>query len=249
MNEVIKLLNDHRSVRDYKSDAVSEEDLDLIIRASQAAPSSINGQQVTIISVQNIEKKNKLSKLVGNQVYVDKAPVFLVFCADFYRAKLASEINGEEFVITESEEAKLVGAVDVGLALSNAIAAAESLGLGIVPIGGIRKEAEAVAELLELPELVYPMVGLVIGHPADKSEVKPRFPKDVIYNKEVYNKDSLELKSKIKKYDKVVKDHMIKVTNGRLSNSWSQDISGTYKYFYYPKVKESLERQGFKGNK
>ncbi|WP_264174082.1 nitroreductase family protein [Clostridium estertheticum] len=75
MNEVIKLLNDHRSVRDYKSDAVSEEDLDLIIRASQAAPSSINGQQVTIISVQNIEKKNKLSKLVGNQVYVDKAPV------------------------------------------------------------------------------------------------------------------------------------------------------------------------------
>ena len=117
MNEVIKLLNNHRSVRDYKSDAVSEADLDLIIKASQAAPSSINGQQVTIIGVQNVEKKNELSKLVGDQVYVDKAPVFLVFCADFYRAKLAAEINGEEFVITQSEESKLVGAVDVGLAL------------------------------------------------------------------------------------------------------------------------------------
>ena len=104
---------------------------------------------------------------------------------------MAAEINGEEFVITESEEAKLVGAVDVGLALSNAIAASESLGLGIVPIGGIRKEAEAVAKLLELPEFVFPMVGLVIGHPADDSEVKPRLPKEVIYNKEIYNKDSL----------------------------------------------------------
>lgn len=145
MNEILKLLNNHRSIRNYKSDVVSDKDLDSIIRASQAAPSSINGQQVTIISIQNVDKKNKLSKLVGDQVYVDKAPVFLVFCADFYRAKLAAEINDEELVITESEEAKLVGAVDVGLALSNAIAAAESLGLGIVPIGGIRKEAEAVA--------------------------------------------------------------------------------------------------------
>ena len=142
MNEVIKLLNNHRSIRNYKDDIVSEEDLDLIIRASQAAPSSINGQQVTIIGVKDEEKKKKLSELVGDQVYVDKAPVFLVFCADFYRAKLAAEITGENLVITESEEARLVGAVDVGLALSNAIAAAESLGLGIVPIGGVRKEAK-----------------------------------------------------------------------------------------------------------
>ena len=246
MNEVIKLLNNHRSIRNYKSDAVSDEDLDLIVGASQAAPSSINGQQVTIISVKNAEKKKRLSELVGDQVYVDKAPVFLIFCADFYRAKLAAEITGEKLVITESEEAKLVGAVDVGLALSNAIAAAESLGLGIVPIGGVRKEAEAVAELLELPEFVFPMVGLVIGHPAEESEVKPRFPRDVVYHKEVYNKD---LKSKIKEYDKTIKEHMIKATNGKLNKTWSEEISGIYKYVYYPKVKAAIEKQGFKGEK
>lgn len=246
MNEVIKLLNNHKSIRNYKADIVSDEDLDLIIGASQAAPSSINGQQVTIISVKNSEKKKKLSELVGDQVYVDKAPVFLVFCADFYRAKLAAEINGEKLVITESEEARLVGAVDVGLALSNAIAAAESLGLGIVPIGGVRKEAEAVAQLLELPKFVFPMVGLVIGHPDGDSELKPRFPKEVVYHSEVYNKD---LKSKIEEYDKVIKEHMIKVTDGRLSKSWSEEISGIYKYVYYPKVKASIEKQGFKGEK
>ncbi|MBZ9689191.1 NADPH-dependent oxidoreductase [Clostridium estertheticum] len=246
MNEVIKLLNNHRSIRNYTDELISEEDLDLIIRASQSAPSSINGQQVTIIGVKDEVKKKKLSELVGDQVYVDKAPLFLVFCADFYRAKLAAEITGEKLVITESEEARLVGAVDVGLALSNAIAAAESLGLGIVPIGGIRKEPEAVAELLGLPQFVFPMVGLAIGHPAEESEVKPRFPKEVVYHSEVYNKDVL---GKIKEYDEVIKEHMIKATEGKLDKNWSETVAGVYKYVYYPKVKAAIEKQGFTGEK
>ena len=246
MNEVIKLLNNHRSIRNYTSELISDEYLDLIIRASQSAPSSINGQQVTIIGVKDEKNKKKLSELVGDQVYVDKAPLFLVFCADFYRAKLAAEITGEKLVITESEEARLVGAVDVGLALSNAIAAAESLGLGIVPIGGIRKEPEAVAELLGLPQFVFPMVGLAIGHPAETSEVKPRFPKEVVYHSEVYNKDLL---GKIKEYDEVIKEHMIKATDGKLDKNWSETVSSVYKYVYYPKVKAAIEKQGFKGER
>ncbi|MGH4140346.1 NADPH-dependent oxidoreductase [Clostridium sp.] len=246
MNEIIKLLNNHRSIRSYTNESISDKDLDLIIRASQSAPSSINGQQVTIIGVRDTQRKKKLSQLVGDQVYVDKAPLFLVFCADFYRAKLAAEITGEKLVITESEESRLVGAVDVGLALSNAIAAAESLGLGIVPIGGIRKEAEAVVELLELPEFVFPMVGLAIGHPDGATDVKPRFPKEVVYHSEVYNKD---LKDKIIEYDDEIKEHMIKVTGGRLNKTWSEEVSGIYKYVYYPKVKESIEKQGFTGKK
>lgn len=159
MNEVIKTLLNHRSVRSYSDKTVKKEDIDLIIRAAQQAPSSIDKQQVTIISVEDKEKKKKLSQLVGDQKYVDEAPVFLVFCADFYRAKLAGKIMGEEIVITDSQEANLVGAVDVGLAMGNAIAAAESLGLNIVPIGGVRKEPEEVIELLGLPEYVFPKIG------------------------------------------------------------------------------------------
>lgn len=246
MNEVIKTLTNHRSIRNYKSTPVSKEDLSLIIKASQATPSSIHGQQVTIISVEDKEKKKKLSELVGNQAYVDQAPLFLVFCADFYRAKIAADIVGEDMVLADSEEGKLVGAVDVGLAMGNAIAAAESLGLGIVPIGGIRKDAEAVAELLELPKYVFPMVGLVVGHPEDLSNLKPRFPEEVIHHKEKYNTD---LKSKIEEYDQVLKNHMINVTNGVYNQTWSETIGGTYKSVYYPKVKQALEKQGFTGTR
>lgn len=246
MNEVIKTLLNHRSVRSYSDKAVKKEDIDLIVKAAQQAPSSIDGQQVTIISVEDKEKKYKLSKLVGDQKYIDEAPIFLVFCADFYRAKIAGEITGEKIIITDSQEANLVGAVDVGLAMGNAIAAAESLGLNIVPIGGIRKEPEEVIELLGLPEYVFPMVGLVLGYGEGPSMVKPRFKPEVIFHKERYNKDLLQ---GIKDYDKVIEDFMTKATGGRDTKSWSEMMSGTYKTIYYPKVKDALEKQGFKGIK
>jgi FMN reductase [NAD(P)H] len=242
MNKVIETLMDHRSIRSYNSTPVSNEDLDLIIKSSQAAASSIHGQQVTIISVRDEEKRKKLAELVGNQAYVAQAPLFLVYCADFYRAKIAGEIIGEEMVLAETEEGKLVGAVDVGLALGNGIAAAESLGLGIVPIGGIRKEAEAVAELLGLPKYVFPMVGLVVGHPEGPSHLKPRFPEEIVHHQEKYNTD---LKEKIQKYDIELQKHMIEVTDGKYNQTWSQTIGGIYKNVYYPKVKAALEKQGF----
>lgn len=46
----------------------------------------------------------------------------------------------------------MVSSVDAGLSMQNVITAAESLGLGIVPIGGIRKSPDEIIDLLQLPE-------------------------------------------------------------------------------------------------
>lgn len=98
------------------------------------------------------------------------APVFLLFCADFNRAKIALEdLNDIKMEITNGLESVLVGAVDAGIALGTATAAAESLGLGTVPIGAVRGNPQELIELLELPKYVFPVSGLVIGHPADRS--------------------------------------------------------------------------------
>ena len=102
MNQVIETFMNHRSIRSYKEDMITDEDLDMIIRAAQAAPSSINGQQVSIIAVKDKEKKAKIAKLTGDQAWIDQAPVFLLFASDFYRAKLAAEKNGVDLVITEN---------------------------------------------------------------------------------------------------------------------------------------------------
>ncbi len=243
MNEVTKLLKNHRSIRSYTDEPVSDEQINEIITAAQAAPSSIHGQQITIIGVKDKEKKAKLAEYAGNQPYIDQAPIFFVFCMDYNRAKIAAELNGVELVITEGVESVIVGSTDAGLAMGNAIAAAQSMGLGIVPIGGVRKDPQAVIDLLELPENVFPVCGLVVGHPAGESAKKPRFPKEVFYHEDAYNHN---LKDSIKEYDEFMSDYMSKRTGGQESRNWSQTISGFYKQIYYPNVHPTLMKQGFK---
>lgn len=243
MNQVIETFMNHRSIRSYKEDMIKDDDLDMIIRAAQAAPSSINGQQVSIIAVKDKEKKAKIAKLTGDQSWIDQAPVFLLFAADFYRAKLAAEKNGVDLVITENLESIMVGSVDVGIAIGNAIGAAESLGLGIVPIGAVRREPMEIIKLLDLPEYVYPVAGLVVGYPKDNSSLKPRFPKEAVYHEEKYNRD---LRDIIDAYDDEMSKYMEERTNGESNRNWSQTVSEIYKFVYFPKVSPTIKEQGYK---
>lgn len=246
MNEIIRTYKNHRSIRSYLDKDVSDEYIDLIIESAQHAPSSINGQQVSIIAVRNKDTKKKIAELTGGQAWIDKAPVFLLFALDFYRAKIACDKNNEELVITQSLESIMVGSVDVGIAMGNAIGAAESLGLGIVPIGAVRREPEEIVKLLDLPEYVYPVAGLVVGYPKEHSALKPRLPKEAVFHEESYNKD---LKSIIDRYDKDISKYMIERTNGEDDRSWSQGISNFYKFVYFPKVYPSIKKQGFDNDK
>jgi FMN reductase [NAD(P)H] len=242
MNDVIKTFMNHKSIRNYKDEMIKDEYIDIIVRAAQAAPSSINGQQVSIISVKDKETKAKIAELAGGQEWIDKGPVFLLFVSDFYRAKLAAEKNGVDLVITENLESIMVGCVDVGLAMGNAIGAAESLGLGIVPIGGIRKEPKEIIKLLDLPEYVFPVAGLVVGYPDGESSLKPRLPKEAVYHEEKYNKN---LKEVIDIYDKEISEYMKERTSGQSDRNWSQTISSTYKTVYFPKVSPTIKEQGY----
>lgn len=189
MNEVVQTLKNHRSFRQYSNQPVEPEKLQTMIESAQAAPSWVHGQQVSIIAIKDPARKQQLSVLCGNQKHVAAAPVFLVFCMDFYRAKVASELEGKSFEAVKDVDALLVGATDVGISLSNAIAAAESMGLGIIPIGGVRRNTAGVIELLKLPEYVFPVVGLCVGYPAEEVSQKPRLPLEAIFHEEQYNPD------------------------------------------------------------
>src|SRR5690606_40800142 len=65
----------------------------------------------------------------------------------------------------------LQAVVDAALVAQNAAVAAESLGLGICMIGGIRNDPVKVAELLKLPPRTFALVGK-IGR--DTSELQSR---------------------------------------------------------------------------
>lgn len=242
MNETLKTLTRHRSIRSYTDEAVTEAQLDAIVHAAQSAPSSINGQQMSIVCVQDQANKQRIAELAGGQPWIAQAPVFLLFCADFHRAHLAAQIHGRELAITESIEALIVGTCDVGLAMSNAIAAAESLGLGIVPIGGVRNQPLALVEMLELPRYVFPICGLVVGHPADAAAIKPRLPRTAVFHREKYQPD---LQPWIEEYDPILASFMKRATHGRLTRTWSQTVAEFYDHRYFPDIRAALENQGY----
>ncbi len=244
MNETIRKIQNHRSIRNFLDKDISEEIIDEIIKSSQSMPNSINGQQTSVIVIRDKIKKEKLAKFVGNQEYVAKAPVFLVFIMDFYKTFLAGEKTGLRQVIHEDIEGTLVGAVDCGIELGAAIIASESLGLGTVAIGGIRKNPKEVIELLNLPKYTFPIVGLAIGYPADNSHKKPRMPFYSFKHNEVYDNEKVE--NAIDIYDKEMERYLKEIGRYEKEINWSTFTSNIYQSVYYPNVKETINNQGFK---
>ena len=93
MNEVIKLLKYHRSIRKFQDKRVEEEKRKMIIEAAQCASTSSFVQAYTIIRVEDMDTRKEIAKLSGDQIYVEKCPLFLLFCADLNRLDLACKIQ------------------------------------------------------------------------------------------------------------------------------------------------------------
>lgn len=245
MNKITETIKNHRSIRNYLDKDISEPLLQEILEAAQAMPTSINGQQLSIIVIKNNITKDKIATLTGGQAWISQAPVFLVFVADFYKAHLAGKKNSNKEIIHESIEGTVVGTFDAGLAMGAAIIAAESLGLGIVPIGAIRKDPQQMIELLDLPPYTYPLAGLVIGYPADLSAQKPRLPYDSLVHRETYQKEGLT--AIIDQYDATMATYYQK--RGDKDNNWSNQVANAYKQVYFPEVYPTMKKQGFTNDK
>lgn len=244
MNEVINNMLAHRSIRSFTDRAVSDENLDAIIRAVQAAPNWVNLQLVSMIAVKDTDRRQRFAELCGHQAHIAEAPVFLVFCADYHRVALACQEKGQTLdEAMQDIDTLLVGAHEVGIALEAAVVTAESLGLGTVPIGDVRKNAHEVIRELQLPKYVFPMLGLCIGHPANNPGLKPRFPKQAVFFEETYNAD---LRNELAEYDTRYAQYLQeRPWNNRVGN-WTDLAADFYLHpYHYKGVVDVLCEQGF----
>ncbi|WP_409525413.1 oxygen-insensitive NADPH nitroreductase [Nitrincola sp. MINF-07-Sa-05] len=242
MNDVIKLLNAHRSIRKFTDEAIDQATVEALVQAGQCAATSSFIQACTVIQVSQGEVRDRLAVCAGNQAYVASAPVFLVFCADMKRLKLACDMHDAEMLSGYTEQF-ITTSLDCALFAQNVVIAAESLELGCTYIGGIRNQIAEVADLLELPELVYPVFGLCIGYPAQDPEAKPRLPLSVILKHERYN-DS-EDQSRITEYDQHVREYYATRTGGQKSMTWSEQMSGMLVKESRPHMLPFLQSRGF----
>jgi FMN reductase (NADPH) len=244
MNETIELMLNHRSIRKFTEQAVSEEQLHTIIAAAQRASSSSNVQAYSVIRMSDSDKREKLAELTGNQRHVADSPLFLVWCADLYRNRLAFSLHDNpDHAYLSTAENMIVATVDVALAGQNAALAAESMGMGIVFIGGIRNQIRAVTELLELPEWVYPVFGMCIGYADQDVGTKPRLPLEAVLHYDKY--DASQLSDLLDSYDHTMSEYMFQRTKGKVNRTWTEDMKNKFASPSRMHMKSYLEEQGF----
>lgn len=242
MNQVVQLLKSHRSIRKFTSQSIDESLFQSLIEAGQSAATSSFLQATTLIRVRNPETRQQLAQLAGNQAYVASAAEFLVFCADLKRAGNFCEEYGKSFSGDYTEHF-IIATVDVALMAQSLVTAAESEGLGICYIGGIRNNPGPVSGLLQLPRGVYPVFGLCLGYPDQNPEIKPRLPVSVIVKDEVYNETGD--REAIAAYDERIREYYRTRTGGGHGISWSEQVSVLLSEKCRPHMKQFLADQGF----
>ncbi len=242
MNDVMRLLTQHRSIRKFTDDPVDQSTVEVCVQAGQAAATSSFIQACTVIQVSAGETRDKLAEWAGGQAYVSSAPVFMVFCADMKRHALACDMHQADMLSGYTEQF-LTASIDCALFAQNVVTAAQSEGLGICYIGGLRNNPQAVSDALGLPDLVYPVFGLCLGYPDQNPETKPRLPLSVVLKQDTYDQTGDE--ATIREYDQHVRHYYETRTGGNKSMTWSEQISGMLQKEARPHMLPFLQERGF----
>ena len=239
---VFDLLTSHTSVRAYKNKPLSKEEVYELISVAQHAASSHFVQAYSVIWVTDDQKKNKLGEYSKNPKQMETAGAVLVCCVDFKRLQAAGSLN-DISIVTDTAENVLVGTADVGIFAQNLVIAAESKGYGICYIGGVRNNPAEISELLDLPDLVFPLFAMTIGVPDEQHEVKPRLPVEAIIHENGY--DSGKYNELLPAYDQTMEDYYAsRGANQKVAN-WTRSMADLLKEPRRTHIKEFLKEKGF----
>jgi nitroreductase len=185
MNQVMQVLLNRKSVRAYEERAISEEAKAEILRATLRAPTAGNMMLYSVIEVSDQGIKDTLAKTCDNQPFIARAPLVLLFLADYQRwwdyfaasrvEALARE-RGEP-VRRPQEGDLMIACCDALIAAQTAVIAAESLGIGSCYIGDIMENYETHRDLFGLPQYALPVCLVCFGYPTRQQQERPQLPR------------------------------------------------------------------------
>lgn len=163
-NAVLTALRTRRSIRSYKPEQITDEELRTVLEAGTWAPTGMGFQDPWIVAVQNPLLKEKLSRMNREFLGTDSDP--------FYGAPTYV------LVFASRPEKWRNGMQDASLVLGNMMNAAHSIGLGSCWINREREmfdteEGRALMAEWGLPEDVMGVGALALGYPA----AEPKAPK------------------------------------------------------------------------
>ena len=162
----IQEIINRRSVRSYRSDAVSEEQIEQVLRAAMAAPSAGNQQPWEFIVVTDRTLLTKINEVHPHSKMLLESPAAIVVCGNLTREKHV------DYWIQ-----------DCSAAVQNMLLEATHQGLGSVWLGVYPRQdrVAGVKKLFNLPESVIPFAVVALGYAKEQPAPADRFSPDYIH--------------------------------------------------------------------
>lgn len=250
MNQILDVISQHVSVREYKKDPVSEETLNQILAAACNGSTMGNMQLFSIIVTQDDEMKRKLAPFHFNQPMATQAPLILTFCADFRRFNRYCEFRDAETEAYSNLQSYHWAVTDALIAAQNACVAAESLGLGLCWMGTITYNVDKFVETLRLPKHVIPVACVAMGYPVAKPALTQKLPLEALVHREIYHDYDRERIDRVyaeKESSEETKHLMEENQLPNLAQIFTQKRYVKADNEHFAKVLfDTLEKQGFK---
>ncbi|WP_278966325.1 NADPH-dependent oxidoreductase [Lactobacillus apis] len=222
-NATIDQQVNHRSIRKFKDQQLTEEQLTTLYTVFQHTATSLFMQNATLLHITNETKRAKIRELCG-QKYVGAQGDLFIFVVDLYRNQQIRRQLGKDDGRLHTTDIFFQGLDDTLLAWQNVANAVESMGLGYVPLGTINDHPLAMLDILDLPKLTFPALGMQVGVPDQEPQLKPRLPLEFTTFENEYPRDFAV--DSLKDYDQVVTTYYdLRDTNKRI-DSFTKQITG-----------------------
>lgn len=246
MIDVKTSLLERTSVRRYEREAIPAETMEFIYRAVENTPTSYNGQQFSVIDIDDQPLKEELYALT-NQKQLKTCNRLLIFCSDYNKISLLAARKGLVMPpFTDTMDGVTIGIIDASLAMMSAVVAAQAAGLGSNCVGYLRTvDPAAVARLLKLPKGVFVVCGLALGIPREHPDLKPKQPLSLVFHRNHYRQDEEEMVDELEAYDEVVKHYNRTRSGGTTDNDWVAHILDYYDHAMAYRIKDYLRDQGY----
>jgi nitroreductase len=158
METLMDLMYARRTIREFTDEAVTDEQVEAMLKAAMAAPSAQDLRPWHFVVVRKREMLDRLAQVHKYAHWLEEAPLAIVVCGD-------QDLSEKHWV------------EDTCVATQNLLLAATALGLGGVWISLYpkKKHQRYVRERLEIPKHLGVLCALAVGNPAEEKPPRTKY--------------------------------------------------------------------------
>lgn len=169
--DILSVIFTRSSVRHFRDQKPEAQQVEVLLRAAMAAPSSRNVQPWMFYVIEDPDILQEMSEKLPSAGMVSQVSMAILVCGD---TTLGNPNN----------EQVLNWIMDCSAASQNILLAAHSMGLGAVWTGVFPYESRIrlLRQLLDIPQHILPLSLIPVGYPAGENLPKDKWnPEKVIY--------------------------------------------------------------------